>query len=63
MTPADVACESDNTFTVVREVEQQWLKTASVRSELVPNNFTEQYDSNIILNLQKNAFVDSDTEA
>lgn len=53
MTLADVACEGDNTFTVVGEIEHKWLETASIWSEFIPDNFTEQDDGNVVLNLQK----------
>lgn len=49
---ADVACVDDYTFTVVWEMEQKGLETAGVWSILVPDDFTEQDDSNIVLNLK-----------
>lgn len=42
-----------NTFTVVGEMEQERLETACVRSERVPDYFTEQDDGNIVLHLQR----------
>lgn len=40
------------TFAVVGEMEQEGLEAAGVRSELVPDNFTEEDDGDIVLHLK-----------
>lgn len=50
---ADVARVNNYTFTVVREVEQKGLEAAGVWSELVPDDFTEQDDGDVVLHLKR----------
>lgn len=57
MAPADVecvcVCVNCYTFTVVWEMELKGLETAGVWSELVPNDFTEQDDGDVVLDLKR----------
>ncbi len=46
-------CVNNSTFAVVGEMEQKGLETARVWSELVPDDFTEQDDGNVVLNLKR----------
>lgn len=48
----DTAGVDKPTFAVVGEMEQKRLEAAGVWSELVPDDFTEEDDSDIVLHLK-----------
>lgn len=54
VTPAEAARVNCSTFAVVGEVQQKRLKTAGVGSELVPDDFTQQDDGDVVLHLIRN---------
>lgn len=54
---ADAAGVHTPTFAVVGEMEQKGLKAASVWSELVPDDFTEEDDGDIVLHLKTTRVV------